>query len=131
MSRVTITSDKLAEAISQQLTIYNEDVEEKLREATRESMATLVQKTKATAPVGQRGTFKKSIAGDFKGLKKGLRNIKATWYVKAPDYRLTHLLVHGHATKDGGRTKANPFLQNALDEVLPEYERKVEEALKG
>lgn len=53
------------------------------------------------------------------------------WHVKAPDYRLTHLLVHGHATKDGGRTKGNPFLANALAQVLPEYERKVEEVLRN
>ena len=45
-------------------------------------------------------------------------------------HRLTHLLVHGHATRNGGRTKANPFLKNALDAVLPEYERAVEEAVK-
>lgn len=131
MSRLSITPDQLADAISQELAIYGEEVEDKLREATRQSMATLVRKTRATAPVGRRGTFRKQIAGDFKGLKKGNRNIKATWYVKAPDYRLTHLLVHGHATKNGGRTKPDPFLQNALDEVLPEFERQVEEALKN
>ena len=53
------------------------------------------------------------------------------WYVKAPDHRLTHLLVRGHATKDGGRTKADPFLENALDVVLPEYEQNAREAVKG
>ena len=57
--------------------------------------------------------------------------MRATWYVKAPHYRLTHLLVHGHAKKDGGRVQGDPFLQNALDEVLPEYERAVEEGLKN
>lgn len=126
-----ITPDKLAEAIGKELTIYSEEVEDKLREVTRKSVTTLVKKTKATAPKGKRGKFSKQIAGDFSDLKKGTRKIKAVWYVKAPDHRLTHLLVHGHATKDGGRTKADPFLQNALDEVLPEFERKVEEALKG
>ena len=131
MSRVTITPDKLSEAIEKELSIYHEDVEERLRGATRESMAKLVKKTKATAPKGKRGKFSKSIAGDFSGLKKGNRNIKATWYVKAPDYRLTHLLVHGHATKDGDRTRANPFLENALNEVLPEYEKAVEDAIKN
>lgn len=127
---VTITPDKLVEAIEQDLTLYREDVEEKLREATRQSMTNLVKKTKATAPKGKRGTFAKKIAGDFRGLKKGAPHIKATWHVKAPDHRLTHLLVHGHATKDGGRTKADPFLENALNEVLPEFERAVEEAVK-
>jgi hypothetical protein len=62
-------------------------------------------------------------------MKRGQKRF--IWHVKAPDYRLTHLLVKGHATKDGGRTKANPFLQNALDQVLPEYEKEVEEAVKS
>ena len=56
---------------------------------------------------------------------------KYIWHVKAPDHRLTHLLVHGHATRNGGRTKADPFLQNALDTVLPEYETAVKEAVQS
>ena len=130
MGRVTITPDRLREAIEQELTVYHESVDDKLREVTRQHMTDLVKKTKATAPTGKRGTFRKQIAGDFRGLKKG-RNIKATWYVKAPDHRLTHLLVHGHAKKNGGRTKANPFLQNALNEVLPAFEKAVEEVVKN
>lgn len=131
MGRITITSDKLADAVAKELTIYHEEVNEKLREVTRQSMADLVRKTRATAPSGKRGAFRKAIAGDFRGLKKGGRKVSATWYVKAPHYRLTHLIVHGHATKNGGRTKSNPFLQNALDQVLPEYEKGIEEALKS
>ena len=55
---------------------------------------------------------------------------KFIWYVRPPDHRVTHLLVKGHATRNGGRTKADPFLRNALDQVLPEYEKAVEESLK-
>ena len=81
--------------------------------------------------------FRDNITADYTQLRRRGggghrgRTIRATWYVKAPDYRLTHLIVHGHATKDGGRTRGNPFLKNALDEVLPEYEREVEEVLKN
>jgi hypothetical protein len=39
--------------------------------------------------------------------------------------------VHGHATKNGGRTRADPFLHNALGHVLPEYERAIEEAVQN
>lgn len=130
MGKLSITPDKLVDAIGEELTIYSEEVEEKLRDVTRESMAELVRKTRATAPRGVRGTFRKNIAGDFRGLARGSRKIKAVWYVKAPDYRLTHLLVHGHATPTGGRTKADPFLANALAEVLPKYEQAVKEAIE-
>lgn len=132
----TIKPGELGAAIEDVLSIYSEEVNDNLRQATASSMQKLVKQTKATAPTGHRGTYKKKIAADYEGLNRsggggGLRGrtIKATWYVKAPDHRLTHLLVHGHATKNGGRTKADPFLQNALDEVLPEYEQEVEKAL--
>lgn len=133
MGRVTITSDKLGDAIERELTIYHEDINEKLREVTRKSMSKLVRKTRETAPLGERrgGNFAASIAGDFRGLKRGSRHVSATWYVKKPNHRLTHLIVKGHATKNGKRTKANPFLANALDEVLPEYENEIKEVLKN
>lgn len=36
---------------------------------------------------------------------------KKTWYVKAPHYRLTHLIEDGHALRQGGRTKAFKHIQ--------------------
>lgn len=134
-----IRADKLGAAIEQQLTIYSEEVNEKIATATAETMEKLVKITKDTAPK-DRGSFSKNITSDSNKLRKAKRSahgglhgrvIKTTWHVKAPDYRLTHLIVHGHATKDGGRTKANPFLQTALERVLPEYEAKIEEVIKG
>jgi hypothetical protein len=128
-----IRAGELGSALQQELTVYGEEIQEGLRTVTEASMKKLVKKTKATAPKGKRkGQFKKNITADYQELrKKSNRAVRATWYVRAPDYRLTHLLVHGHETRDGGRTRANPFLQNALDEVLPEYERNIEEVLKN
>jgi hypothetical protein len=123
--------------MEQVLTIYAEDVNEKLRDITQDSMKKLVKETKATAPRGRRkGQYRKNITADYTGTKKSARGLRgqkvqAIWYVRAPDYRLTHLLVKGHATRDGGRTNANPFLQNAIDKVLPEYEQKVQEAIQN
>lgn len=128
MSRA-VKPENLSDAISQQLTIYADHVEQAVQEAAAESMDKLVKLTKATAPVGKRGTFRRKITSS---VERGMRGVFSyVWHVKAPDYRLTHLLVHGHATKDGGRTKGNPFLSNALAQVLPEYERKVEEVLRN
>ena len=127
VSRVTVTG--LGDAIRQTLTLYHQDVNEAIDECSKNAAKDLVKKTKATAPVGYRGSFKRNISS--KQLTKSLNGSTYVWYVKAPDYRLTHLLVHGHETRDGGRTDGNPFLQNALDSVLPEYIRAVEEAVKN
>lgn len=131
-------ANELNTEIARVLTIYSEGVNEKLREITRESMKQLVKETKATAPKGRRKgkNYKKNITANYQGLKASTRGLKgqdvhAIWHVKAPDYRLTHLLVYGHATKNGGRTSANPFLHNAVNKVIPEYEQKVQEALSN
>lgn len=129
MGKISLKPDNLARALGEELTLYHEDVLEKIRAATRESMAELVRKTRATAPE-RTGRFRRHIAGDFKGLARGQFNVKAVWYVKAPHHRLTHLLVNGHATVDGGRTAGDPFLENALNEVLPAYEEAIKEAVK-
>lgn len=123
----TVSLENLGEAIEQELTLYAEDVQEGVEAAAQASMKKLVKLTRATAPVGARGSFRKNITSTKK--KRGPRDVQQIWHVKAPDARLTHLLVHGHATKDGGRTKADPFLQNALDQVLPEYEREIREVI--
>lgn len=119
----------ISAAIEQELTLYHADVTKALDALSAEAVKSLVQKTKAAAPKGKRGSFKKNISS--KQARKDLNGSAYVWYVKAPDYRLTHLLVHGHAKKGGGRTKSNPFLQNAVDEVLPEYQKNVEEALRN
>lgn len=124
-----ITPNNLSEAIQKELTIYAAEVTDAVNAAGEDTIKKLVKLTKATAPKGVRGKFKKNISSQeivgISGMKKYV------WYVKAPDHRLTHLLVHGHATKTGGRTKANPFLKNALDTVLPEYEEAVKEAARN
>lgn len=122
-----IKPDQLGAALGDLLGTYNDEVTEKVNEAGRAAGKKLVKLTKATAPVGYRGDFKRGIA--LKEEDAGHRMKRFIWYVKPPNHRLTHLLVKGHATKDGGRTKADPFLANALAQVLPEFEKDVKEAV--
>lgn len=117
---------ELGKAIEEELEIYHQGVTDRVNEAGRESIKELVKLTKASAPEAS-GDFKKAITSREEKRPRG--NI-FTWCVKKPLYRITHLLVHGHATATGGRTDPNPFLADALAKVLPEYEQKVEEAIK-
>lgn len=124
----SIKPGDLGAAISQELTTYSTEVVEKLDAAAAAAAKKLVKLTKSTAPKGARGKFRRSISSKL--LKRDSRGSTYLWYVKPPEHRLTHLLVRGHPTKNGGRTKADPFLQNALDVVLPEYEEAVKEAIE-
>ncbi len=124
----TIKLTNISEAIQEELTTYHKNIIERVNEAGKEAAEKLKQLTKANAPKDS-GSFKKNIAvKEETNPATGMKEY--TWHVKPPDHRITHLLVHGHAKRNGGRTKADPFLKNALATVLPEYEESVEEALK-
>lgn len=119
----------LGAVIEQELTIYSKELQEKVDGVGRKSIKRLVKLTQETAPIGERygGNFVTSITSKE---IKGKRGSRFMWYVKPPNHRLTHLIVHGHATKDGGRTKPNPFLKKAVDTVTDEYMKGIEEAVK-
>lgn len=125
----TIKPTDLGAAIKQELTTYRQDVIDKVNLAGEEAAKALVKKTKATAPK-KSGAFRKAIA--YKTKTNTVTGDKLfIWGAKAPQSRLTHLLVHGHAKTNGGRVPGDPFLKNALNEVLPAYENNVEEAVKN
>lgn len=128
MGKQTIKVTDLPNAISRELTIYGQEVTERVDKIGDAAIKELAKLTKETAPVGARGSYKKNIAS--KRLVKNRTGSTYVWYVKAPDHRLTHLLVNGHQTKNGGRTRADPFLKNAVSKVLPEYEAAVERTLQ-
>ncbi len=125
-----IDPSKLGVYIKESLVFYHKETIEKVNEAGEKAIKAVVKKTKATAPK-KSGAFRKAITytEKYNGLSE-FHDKTFIWGAKAPFHRLTHLLVHGHAKPNGGRVPGDPFLQNALDQVLPEYEKDVEEALK-
>ena len=131
MARTTNLS-KLGEVIGEELKLYTFETNEKVYRAGQKAIKEMERITKDTAPFDARRYHKHYV--DLITTKSERRRTGVTvhtWYVKPPGYRLTHLLVDGHETRDGGRTEGNPFLQKALDAVLPEYEKDIEEALNG
>jgi hypothetical protein len=124
----TIRPQDLGEAIAEQLTVYHKDKLEQVNAAGETFIKQLVKLTKKTAPKDS-GTFAKSLT--YTAEEKVGGDIAYTWGAKAPHHRLTHILVNGHATVNGGRVDGDPFLDNAMDTLLPDYEKAVEEALQG
>lgn len=61
----------------------------------------------------------------------GLWDRRKTWSVRFPHYRLTHLLEHGHLSRDGTtRVKAFPHIVYGEQYVEDNLERTVAEALE-
>lgn len=130
MANRSIKASDLGKAIAEQLALYSEETVEEVNAAGERAIKKLVSLTKKTAPKRpEGGDFAKSITYTAK-VNSATGDKEFTWGAKAPKHRLTHLLVHGHAKPNGGRVPGDPFLENAMDKVLPEYEREVEEALK-
>lgn len=129
MANRSISPADLPDALRRELEQYYASVVDKVNAAGESAAKSLVQKTKATAPK-RSGDFRKSLTYETETV--GVHGAKKfTWGARAPHHRRTHLLVNGHATVNGGRVAGDPFLQNALDSVLPEYVQAVEEAVRN
>lgn len=129
MSR-NVEINQLSEAIHEELTLYSADILQMIDETAKKHMDSLVEKTRATAPTGKRKKhYKKKITS--KKLEASFKSASYLWYVKAPDYRLSHLLNNGHAKKNGGRVEGTGFITKAHDEVLEAYENDVERGIRN
>lgn len=128
-TKTVVSVEGLANAITDNLRIYGESVQEGIRSEAEKSMKKLVKVTKATAPVGNRQKhYRDSIkARAF----HSTRQSRFVWYVAGPDYRLTHLLEKGHALRNGKRTEGTHFLQKATEPIIEEYLKAVEEVINN
>lgn len=128
MDNITVSIDKLDEAVKTTLENYNKVVVKGAKQKAKESMNRLVKVTKATAPK-RTGRYAKSITS--KQTRNDFFGAEYTWYVKAPHYRLSHLLENGHAKKNGGRVDGTHFIKKASDPILDEYVRAIEEVIQN
>ena len=125
-----IKPGQLETAINEELTLYSKGVIDAVKDITKKKMQELVKQTKATAPVGRRSKhYRDSISS--KTTKETDREIVRTWYVKGSDYRLSHLLNNGHATRNGGRYPGTHFITKAYEPIEKEYEKEVEDAIEN
>lgn len=122
-----VSINQFSDAVIAELMTYSAVTTEKIKKAADESIKMLVEDSKRDAPGD--GFYKNKISSTGKYGKKSI------WYVKAPQYRLAHLLEHGHAIKRGGRVigqaKAKPHINANAEKAIAAFERGVEEALKG
>lgn len=130
MANKKVGIDQVADAVNQELQLYEKGVNQAIRKQTDKSMRQLVQETKATAPVGHRKKhYRDSITS--KVSKASINHYERQWYVRGSDYRLSHLLNNGHQLRNGGRYPGTQFIKKAEVSVVEDYERAIKEILQN
>lgn len=134
MSNQRIEPDQFSKAVVGLLDDYGDGVVGGIKKAVDATMREFVKETKNTAP-------KKAIMGRPAGTyanhissKQGRDTSYAyskIWHVRAPEYRLTHLLNNGHALRQGGYWGGTGFLTNAAQSHVKAFEKRVEEAIRN
>lgn len=125
---VGIGNSDFQKTFEEALDTYCDEVIFDLKECISSFTKQLVKETKETAPRGKRNNhYYKSIT--HKIARNTRTSYRQIWYVKGSDARITHLLEHGHATRDGGRTKAYHFVKKAYDKLEPKFLEELQEIM--
>lgn len=127
-----VTTDELANAIVENLKDYSESVDESVKNTVNAVSEEALQAIKDSPSIQHLSGYdyaKGFYAKKLRAAGNDKWNYRIVIAMRAPDYRLTHLLENGHATRNGGRTRAFPHWVNGqkVADTLPE---RLEEAIK-
>ena len=122
-----INIDKLADEIAKELAKYSQEVVEKVNISSEKVGKAAVKQLRQTSPK-KTGKYAKSWTMSTE--KEIGQPHKRIIHAKAPHYRLTHLLEHGHAKRGGGRVEGKPHIRPAEEMVIQEFVVEVEEAIE-
>lgn len=126
----TIKPDDLQKALREYLENYVEDITEDVKDTTDTITKEAVQEIKQTSPRGNESRNKPYYKGWTR--QKGKEN-KGRYTIKIhnkTNYQLTHLLEFGHATRNGGRTKAIPHIRPLEEKYNRLYEKRITTVIK-
>lgn len=129
MSNVGI--DQLETVISANLNRWAGKIANGVNQAAEITVKEMVQKTKQrkrrTKPI--RGKYARAITS--RPAQQTIHARSHVWYVKAPHYRLAHLLNNGHATLGRRRVSGDQHVTEAAEQAKIDFERRIEEVIRN
>lgn len=123
----SIDIDDLTDVIMQELQAYSEEVTDQLKADVKQVGKECVQEVKNNAPQLS-GAYKKS--WKMRQVYESATDIRVVIH-SAKEYRLSHLLEHGHARRGGGRVEGKPHIQPAEENTEKKLMKKVKIAIRG
>ena len=122
-----INIDQLAAEIARELSKYSQEIVEKINISSEKVGKAAVKQLRQTSPK-RTGKYAKSWTMTTE--KEFGQPHRRIIHAKAPHYRLTHLLEHGHAKVGGGRVEGRPHIRPAEEMVIQEFVSEVEKAIR-
>ena len=121
--------DNLANEIVAVMSEYTEEVEEAIPHIVDSTADAMVKEIRAAAPK-RTGRYAKGWTVRQLGERTRSKEGYAKLVCNPKRYSIAHLVEYGHARRGGGRASGKPHIRPACDKLLPEFERKIEEAVK-
>ena len=129
MGRKKISIDELRDEVNKILEQYSDDIDDCLDKESVQYAKITKAELQPVSPVGKHtpkpGHYQKGWA--YKK-SKSKKKIGATVYNKAAG-PLTHLLEHGHALRQGGRSPAIVHIKPVEEKIVKEFESEVKDKL--
>ena len=114
------------------LEAYSDEVTKEVKEAADQVGKETAELLKKTSPRRTRGKKRGKYARGWHDTRSTDKPTETVVTVhNATDYQLTHLLENGHASRDGGFVKGIPHIGAAQEQASKNFEKKVEDILKG
>ena len=123
----TISADGLADAVSDTLQQYSDGVIDGIKEAEDVTAKECKKNLEADSPVGATGKYKKG----WKVTVTVNTPLEKHTVIHNKQAGLTHLLENGHATRNGGRTRAFPHIKPNEEKANAAFEKRVEEVIRN
>lgn len=122
-----VSVDELADAVAEMLDDYADTTEQDMKKAVKAAGNTVKKAIGDGAPV-KTGKYAKSWA--VKTTKETANALEVTVHSRNR-YQLAHLLEHGHAKRNGGRTRAIPHIAPAEQKGIEQLKRDIERSLRN
>ena len=127
-----IKPEELQKAIMEYLEDYVEDIEEDVEDTTNTIIKKAKQELVQTSP--RSGIARKTKYYKGWAIKNGGRTRKGKYYSKViwnkTNYQLTHLLEFEHATRNGGRTQAQPHIRKVEEKYGTKFADLLEKKIR-